>query len=131
MSPLAITFFASAILLMTSQMSTGSRRHSAHRQPRSDVTVNQLRIAIVLPRNNFRLYSIDKVLPAIRTAISGEDVKRLLPGQDWSVLYNDSHCSSSYAPMAAINFHVENKVELIMTCFLGEIAESLSPACCY
>jgi hypothetical protein len=70
----------------------------------------ELRIALILPRDNSRLFSIGKVLPAIELAILDTQVKRLVPGLQWRVLYADSNCSSVKAPLLAFNLQSIDKV---------------------
>ena len=103
-----------SFLLLTSRLSTGSTNASLddtgrYEYLRFDRVVNpsagdrstELRIAVILPRNNTRMFSIAKVRPAIDLAIAGEEVKKLLPGFRWTVAYADSNCSGLSAPLVA------------------------------
>ena len=70
----------------------------------TDERATELRIAVILPRNVSRMFSIQKVLPAMELAISGDEVKRLVPGRRWTILHADSNCSSTVAPRVMLQY---------------------------
>lgn len=92
--------------LMTSLAMTSSGR---------DVTnggVEELRIAVIVPYDERRLFSRYKVLPAVRDALQRAHniTEKLVPGLRFVVFEADSGCSSAAAPIAAIDLHYQQKV---------------------
>jgi len=93
-------------LLMTSLVAmTSSGRDVTERG------VEEVRIAVIVPYDEQRLFSRYKVLPAVRDALQSRDVTdRLVPGHRFVVFEADSGCSSATAPIAAIDLHYQQKV---------------------
>ncbi|KAK3598018.1 hypothetical protein CHS0354_042375 [Potamilus streckersoni] len=90
--------------------------------PSQSVDVN---IAAILPANDSRMFSMHHVSPAIEYAI--EKLNRdtdLLEGHSLSVAYRDSKCSISHGINQAINFYIEQKVNV----FFGPVCDySVAP----
>jgi len=89
-----------------------------------DVT-DELRIAVIVPYDEQRLFSRRKILPAVHDALESHDVTSKLvpghsrgtgtvvPGHRFVVFEADSGCSGATAPIAAIDFHYQHKVLFI------------------
>lgn len=98
-------------MLMTSLAMTSSGR---------DVTngrVEELRIAVIVPYDEQRLFSRYKVLPAVRDALQRAHniTDKLVPGLRFVVFEADSGCSSATAPIAAIDLHYQQKVSACLS----------------
>ena len=118
MSPAVVTVgrlcSAAAAMLMTSLAVTAAEAAAGVRA--------QLRMAVVVPYDERRLFSRCKVLPAVRDALRlrddvtsgrrGDDViaGTLVPGHRFVVFAADSACSSAVAPLAAFDLHQQRKV---------------------
>ena len=80
-----------------------------------DVTngaVEELRIAVIVPYDEQRLFSRHRVLPAVHDALQRAHniTDRMVPGLRFVVFEADSGCSSAVAPIAAIDLHYQQKV---------------------
>ena len=91
-------------MLMTSLAITSSRR---------DIT-EELRIAVVVPYDERRLFSRRKILPAVSDALHHHNVTdKLVPRHRFIVYEADSGCNSTAANIAAIQLHYERKVSIV------------------
>ena len=77
----------------------------------------ELRMAVLVPYDERRLFSRRKVLPAVRDALRlADDVTddvttgTLVPGHRFVVFEADSRCSSAVAPLAAFDLHNKQQV---------------------
>ena len=105
-------------MLMTSLAMTSSGGRDV-----TDGEIKELKIAVIVPYDERRMFSRYKVLPAVRDALQAHDVtERLVPGYRFIVIEADSGCNSGTAPMAAIDLHYEQKVFLIFVCPMQYIA---------
>lgn len=87
-----------------------------------------IRLAVILPGNNSRLFSIDRTAPAIDLAIDKVNASGLIPSIRFEVNYNASNCRGTAAPLAAFHFYMEKKVDI----FFGPACEySLAPVSRY
>jgi len=87
-----------------------------------DVTAEELRIALIVPFDERRLFSRRKVLPAVHDALHARHgtnrlvpghsggTSRLVPGHRFVVFEADSGCSGATAPIAAIDLHYQQQV---------------------
>ena len=90
----------------------------------------KLEIAVILPEDTFRLFSIAKVKPAIEYAVESLFPKSqlMIPKEDICIRYADSRCDSVHAPIAAFDFHSKHQVHV----FFGPVCDySLAPVARY
>jgi len=99
-------------MLMTSLAMT-----SSHRDATDGGGAAELRMAVIVPYDERRMFSRCKVLPAVREALQHRDVTghddvthTLVPGHRFVVFEADSRCSSAVAPLAAFDLHNQQKV---------------------
>lgn len=79
-----------------------------------------IKIAAILPSDDFRMFSIRRIAPAIETALASvANTSNFLDGHTFSVKYEDSHCSISEGMHKAINFYVQKEV----TAFFGPVCD--------
>jgi len=99
---MSVVVWLSSVALMTSlPVMTSSRG-------------DELRLAVIVPFDERRLFSRSKVLPAVRDALGPADDathrRKLVPGYRWVVFEADSGCSGATAPIAAIDMHYQQQV---------------------
>ncbi|XP_064596017.1 LOW QUALITY PROTEIN: atrial natriuretic peptide receptor 1-like [Liolophura sinensis] len=73
-----------------------------------------IKIAILLPNRDRRLFSIHRVSPAISYAIETVEKRRLIPSVKLSVKYADSWCDIALSMNEAINFYMQKEVNLFL-----------------
>ena len=86
--------------------------------------VQEVGLAVLLPRDNRRLFSLMKATPAIEYAI--EKITRLgfLSNHKLTVHLNDSQCDPTAATLAALDLYMKRQVQV----FLGPVCDySLAP----
>ncbi len=84
--------------------------------------------AIIAPRNQSRMFSIQHIVPVVNYAIEEIHNGSLLPNFNISVHFGDSKCDSTMAPLQAFDFYMEGKVSV----FLGPMCDySLAPVARY
>ena len=93
--------------------------------PYTTVSGIEVKIAAILPEDSRRLFSSKRVAPAIEYAIDYLTNKTdLLKGHTMKVTYRDSKCSSAHGMNNAINYYVENNVDV----FFGPVCDfSVAP----
>lgn len=79
-----------------------------------DVTSLNVSLGVILPEEARYPWSLQRVMPAIYYAL--ENVKKLdlLPGTTLIPLMNDSQCSETIGPLAAIHFHMVKRVNVLL-----------------
>ncbi|CAG5119756.1 unnamed protein product, partial [Candidula unifasciata] len=84
-------------------------------EPTSSQNQNKspIMIAVLLPDDNIRPFSIQHVLPAIEIA-KEKRPDGLLPGFPIEINYADSNCSGADAMNEAINFYVRKKLHVFL-----------------
>ncbi|XP_023227111.1 atrial natriuretic peptide receptor 1-like [Centruroides sculpturatus] len=96
-----------------------------------DIASRPLRMAILAPDNDLHPYSLNKVLPPVLYAVRSQKKRGesgLLSGRQVQVLYRDTQCSSTYGPLAAFEFYIENSADV----FLGPLCTyALAPVARY
>lgn len=93
-----------------------------------DHAVQIVYMAVIIPNNNSRLYSLDRTQPAITVAL--ENVRRTVLPSDVEIvaLYADSRCSSQLGPIRAFDFYSNKTVNV----FFGPVCDySLAPVARY
>ncbi|XP_052826119.1 atrial natriuretic peptide receptor 1 [Octopus bimaculoides] len=93
-----------------------------------DHAVQTVYMAVIIPSDNSRLYSLDRTQPAITVAL--EKVRRTILTSDVEIvaLYADSRCSSQLGPIRAFDFYSNKTVNV----FFGPVCDySLAPVARY
>ena len=100
-----------------------SEKSDEKRQLTSDK--RDVKLAVIIAHNKSRLFSRNRVQPALDYAIEGIRNKSLLPSSvQIKISYSDSHCNPKDAPISAFNFYVEHNVDV----FFGPVCDySLAP----
>lgn len=67
-----------------------------------------VRLAVIAPADHEHEQSLYRVLPAVQLAVRkvADPVTGSLPGWDIRVEHRDSHCSSTFGPLAAFEFYI-------------------------
>ncbi len=80
----------------------------------------EVNIAVILPMDDERMFSVRRVAPAINLAIDeiNQDVT-LMKNHKFSVKYNDSKCNIAEGINKAINFYIRKEVHV----FLGPVCD--------
>ena len=90
--------------------------------------VDEVNIAVILPANNSRLFSLMKTIPALQYAIDSVRSRGLLPGRSLDVVQADSRCDAIAAPIAAFDYHRRRQAHV----FFGPVCDySLAPVARY
>ncbi|KAI0232575.1 Atrial natriuretic peptide receptor 3, partial [Lamellibrachia satsuma] len=88
----------------------------------------QVKLAVILPANNSRLFSLNKTLPSVEYALEWVRGRQLLPNRSLSVVHADSRCNTIAAPIAAFDYHRQGQVNV----FFGPVCDySLAPVARY
>ena len=90
---------------------------------------SEVKLAVIISHNHSRLFSINRIQPALDYAIEGIRNKSLLPNSvHIKISYSDSHCNPKDAPISAFNFYMEHNVDV----FFGPVCDySLAPVARY
>ena len=90
---------------------------------------SEVKIAVIISHNKSRLFSINRIQPALDYAIEGIRNRSLLPTSvKIKISYSDSHCNPKDAPISAFNFYMEHNVDV----FFGPVCDySLAPVARY
>lgn len=74
----------------------------------------EIRVGVLAPagRASRALFSLDRIMPALRQAVDGELVQRALPGCFLTLLGDDSNCDAIKAPINAFEFYWRHKVTI-------------------
>lgn len=68
---------------------------------------NEVKLAVIAPGDPHHEQSLKRVLPAVLLAVKYVSSPRgPLPGWNIKVDHRDSHCSSTYGPLAAFEFYI-------------------------
>ncbi|XP_062567918.1 atrial natriuretic peptide receptor 3-like [Saccostrea cucullata] len=73
-----------------------------------------IKIATIIPRDNRRLFSIQRIRPALEIANEKVREMELLPNHNISVNFADSECSIEVGMKEAIQFYVDREVHLFL-----------------
>ena len=113
---------ASVLLTTTSSSPSSSLSSTSTPQPRHSVT-----LAVLLPRDDRWMFSLGRVVPALRVAVDTVYSTRMLPDYvDLFIAYGDSDCSPVAGPLSA--FALKRRASV----FLGPFCDySLSPIARY
>ena len=65
----------------------------------------ELKIGVILPEDNNYPWSLQRILPAIEIAVETVEKRAILPGHYITINASDSQCSSTQAPLAAIEMY--------------------------
>ena len=90
---------------------------------------SEVKLAVIISHNHSRLFSINRIQPALDYAIEGIRNRSLLPSSvHIKISYSDSHCNPKDAPISAFNFYMEHNVDV----FFGPVCDySLAPVARY
>jgi len=66
-------------------------------------------LSVIAPTDPHHEQSLVKIMPAIMLAVRRVHDSRLLGNVSLAVLHQDSHCSSTYGPLAAFQFYTQHK----------------------
>lgn len=92
-------------------------------QPKGEV-----RLAVIAPGDPHHEQSLPRVLPAVLLAVrSVSSPKGPLPGWNIKVDHRDSHCSSTYGPLAAFDFYINQTAGRTRCVFLPHLAFAPDP----
>ncbi|XP_020295913.1 atrial natriuretic peptide receptor 1 [Pseudomyrmex gracilis] len=81
---------------------------------------NEVRLAVIAPGDPHHEQSLPRVLPAVLLAVRYvSSPKGPLPGWHIKVDHRDSHCSSTYGPLAAFEFYINQTADA----FLGPVCD--------
>jgi len=107
---MALAGWLGSVVLMTSLAVMTSSDHNSTVEDEAEV--NELRVGVIVPYDERRLFSRHKLLPAVRDALwpHSNVTGTLVPGHRFVVFEADSGCSSAVASMAAIELHYQQKV---------------------
>lgn len=83
------------------------------------VHCSDIRLGIILPEDGSHEFSLKRVLPAIDYAIESVNKSNILPGYDLVPLVKNSECSDTMGPLAAVDFHIYDKVHA----FFGPVCD--------
>ncbi|XP_021915449.1 atrial natriuretic peptide receptor 1-like isoform X2 [Zootermopsis nevadensis] len=80
-----------------------------------------VRLAVIAPADHEHEQSLYRVLPAVQLAVRkvADPVTGSLPGWDIRVEHRDSHCSSTFGPLAAFEFYINRSADA----FLGPVCD--------
>lgn len=88
----------------------------------------ELRLAVITPRDRDRLFSLEKVLPAVEYALNSTTVRQRFPRTRFQVILADSKCNTVNAPISAFSLYWVSGVKV----FLGPVCDySLAPVARY
>ena len=95
-----------------------SEKSDLKRQLTSDK--RDVKLAVIIPQNKSRLFSRNRVQPALDYATEGIRNKSLLPSSvQIKISYSDSHCNPKDAPISAFSFYMEHNVDV----FFGPVCD--------
>ena len=77
----------------------------------TSATETEIKLGVILPEDEKYPYCIKRVIPAMDYAIDNVS-KKLLPGYKLKLKINDSQCSDTFGPLAAIDLHVYEHVHV-------------------
>lgn len=104
----------SAFLAMILPRAYGGRNNSVTIGQNATKPQTPIKIAILLPNRDRRLFSIHRVSPAISYAIETVEKRQLIPSVKLSVKYADSWCDIALSMNEAINFYMQREVNLFL-----------------
>lgn len=83
------------------------------------IGVSAFRIGVILPFNDSYLWSVPKTRPAIEYAVETVNAWPFLVDEQLEVLFADSQCSDTYAPLEAMQMHLNRRVDV----FIGPVCD--------
>ncbi|XP_070155770.1 atrial natriuretic peptide receptor 1 isoform X4 [Polyergus mexicanus] len=96
------------------------------RTPQSE---GEVKLAVIAPGDPHHEQSLPRVLPAVLLAVRYvSSPKGPLPGWSIKVDHRDSHCSSTYGPLAAFEFYINQTAVVVMCANSTTIREILLAA---
>lgn len=91
----------------------------------------EVKLAVIAPGDPHHEQSLPRVLPAVLLAVRYvSSPKGPLPGWSIKVDHRDSHCSSTYGPLAAFEFYINQTAGRNARCVFSRHSLSLSPLFC-
>ncbi|XP_050448835.1 atrial natriuretic peptide receptor 1-like isoform X3 [Cataglyphis hispanica] len=87
---------------------------------RTTQSKGEVKLAVIAPGDPHHEQSLPRVLPAVLLAVRYvSSLKGPLPGWSIKVDHRDSHCSSTYGPLAAFEFYINQTADA----FLGPVCD--------
>ncbi|XP_013792982.1 atrial natriuretic peptide receptor 3-like, partial [Limulus polyphemus] len=80
----------------------------------SDLSDHVIRVAVLLPNSSYYLGSIPRVGPAISLAVHAVEIREMISGYRWEILYYDTHCIPAYGLLYAFRIFIEQRVHVIL-----------------
>ena len=80
----------------------------------SPATEEDIKLGVILPLSGSYPWSLKRVLPAIDLAVETVATREILPNYNITVLSADSQCSEILGPLAAIDFHMNEHVNVLI-----------------
>lgn len=106
------------ILFFLPQMLTAATQADS---VKNESAVEEIKIGVLLPEDDKYSWSLPRTQPALEYAVENiEKQMKLLPGYKIQLYFNDSKCSETFGPLAAIEMYVQRLAHV----FIG-------PACDY
>lgn len=88
---------------------------------KNESALQEIKIGVLLPEDDKYSWSLPRTQPALEYAVENiENQMKLLPGYKIQLYFNDSKCSETFGPLAAIEMYVQRLAHV----FIG-------PACDY
>lgn len=114
--------------MMTTTMPTGSSSRECMGGMRTRVqSKDEVKLAVIAPGDPHHEQSLKRVLPAVLLAVKYVSSPRgPLPGWNITVDHRDSHCSSTYGPLAAFEFYINQTAGRTMSLYLPIFFPSFS-----
>ncbi|XP_018348544.1 PREDICTED: atrial natriuretic peptide receptor 1-like isoform X2 [Trachymyrmex septentrionalis] len=111
---------ASTMETGTMTMTAGGSRECIGVGVRTMQSKSEVKLAVIAPGDPHHEQSLQRVLPAVLLAVKYVSSPRgPLPGWNIKVDYRDSYCSSTYGPLAAFDFYINQTADA----FLGPVCD--------